>query len=57
MKKRFGFIVAALLTASCAFAQTIEPSGDKGDKNILNHLDGSISLNHWRGCRFGNAYW
>ena len=25
MKKRFGFIVAALLTASCAFAQTIEP--------------------------------
>lgn len=43
-KKRFGFIVAALLTASCAFAQTIEPSGDKGDKNILNHLDGSISL-------------
>lgn len=44
MKKRFGFIVAALLTASCAFAQTIEPSGDKGDKNILNHLDGSITL-------------
>lgn len=43
-KKRFGFIVAALLTASCAFAQTIEPSGDKGDKNILNHLDGSITL-------------
>ena len=44
MKKRFGFIVAALLTASCAFAQTIEPSGDKGDKNILNHLDGSITF-------------
>ena len=44
MKKRFGFIVAALLTATCAFAQTIEPSGDKGDKNILNHLDGSITL-------------
>lgn len=44
MKKRFGFIVAALLTASCAFAQTIEPSGDKGDKTILNHLDGSITL-------------
>ncbi len=29
MKKRFGFIVAAYLTASCAFAQTIEPSGDE----------------------------
>ena len=43
-KKRFGFIVAALLTASCAFAQTIEPSGDKGDKNILNHMDASITL-------------
>ena len=44
MKKRFGFIVVALLAASCAFAQTIEPSGDKGDKNILNHLDGSVTL-------------
>lgn len=44
MKKRFGFFVVALLAASCAFAQTIEPSGDKGDKNILNHLDGSVTL-------------
>ena len=53
MKKRFVIIVAALLTATLTFAQSADPfsgkdnavgKGDKRDKNILNHLDGSITL-------------
>ena len=56
MKKRFVIIVAALLTATLSFSQSADPfsgkdnavgkgdKGDKRDKNILNHLDGSITL-------------
>lgn len=50
MKKRFGIIVAALLTATLSFAQSADypcvegSTGNKEDKNILNHLDGSITL-------------
>ena len=50
MKKRFGIIVAALLTATLSFAQSADypcvegSTGNKDDKNILNHLDGSITL-------------
>lgn len=50
MKKRFGIIVAALLTATLSFAQSADypcvegSTGNKNDKNILNHLDGSITL-------------
>lgn len=50
MKKRFGIIVAALLTATLSFAQSADypcvkgSTENKDDKNILNHLDGSITL-------------
>lgn len=50
MKKRFGIIVAALLTATLSFAQSADypcvkgSTENKEDKNILNHLDGSITL-------------
>lgn len=50
MKKRFGIIVAALLTATLSFAQSADypcvegSTGNKDDKNILNHLDGSVTL-------------
>lgn len=50
MKKRFGIIVAALLTATLSFAQSADypcvegSTSNKDDKNILNHLDGSITL-------------
>ena len=49
MKKRFGIIVAALLTATLSFAQSADhpcvegSTSNKDDKNILNHLDGSIT--------------
>lgn len=50
MKKRFGIIVAALLTATLSFSQSADypcvegSTENKDDKNILNHLDGSITL-------------
>ncbi len=44
MVKRLGFLAIALLAVSSSFAQvqTIEKNAD--DKNIFNHLDGSITL-------------
>lgn len=42
MTKRLGFLVAALLPATFTFAQMANVK--EGDKNLFNHLDGSITL-------------
>ena len=44
MKKQIATFVVALLSATAALAQPMEQVEGNGDKNILNHLDGSITL-------------
>ena len=44
MITRLGLVVAALLAASTSFAQETTTEQGATDKNILNHLDGSITL-------------
>lgn len=44
MKKRFATFAVALLSAAAALAQPAGLVEGTGDKNILNHLDGSITL-------------